>query len=77
MSDWVASRWWRVMDADGRMWCETSDEKEARRALRDVPNKPGKLQQMFTQTTTVVEWRCPIGEHKYNHGECVGCGVSR
>lgn len=31
---WEATRWWRVVDPDGKLWCETSDEKEARKCMR-------------------------------------------
>ena len=27
-------RWWRVIAPDGSLWCETSDEEEAREAVR-------------------------------------------
>ena len=33
-------RWWRVLAADGSLWCETSEEYEARESLR-----PGDLLQ--------------------------------
>lgn len=29
------TRWWRVLDVDGSIWCETSDEDEARDELRE------------------------------------------
>ena len=32
--DWEAGRWWRVVAPDGSLWCETSDEQEARESLR-------------------------------------------
>jgi hypothetical protein len=31
--EWEPTRWWRVLDANGDMWCETSDEDEARDAM--------------------------------------------
>jgi hypothetical protein len=31
---WEKGRWWRVVDPEGRLWCETSNEQEARRAVR-------------------------------------------
>lgn len=31
----LPSRWWRVLDADGSLYCETSDEEEARNNLRE------------------------------------------
>lgn len=30
-----ASRWWRVIAPDGSLWCETSDEREARSHMRE------------------------------------------
>ena len=27
-------RWWRVIEPDGNLWCETSSEKEARDSMR-------------------------------------------
>lgn len=29
------TRWWKVVGPDGRLWCETSSEKEARTSMRD------------------------------------------
>lgn len=34
MSEWTPGRWWRVVSADGSLWCETSDEDEARESMR-------------------------------------------
>lgn len=58
---WVAGRWWRVIHqayvaADGNprrggVWCETSDEQEARAALLTAPSKAW-LQRSFTRTDT-------------------------
>jgi len=43
--------WWRVIAADRSLWLETSDEQEARDAVR-----PGdKLQQQYSWTAE--EWR--------------------
>lgn len=48
--DFVPGRWWRVM-REGRLWCETSDEAEARRKM-----EPGDvLQRLYTFYTD--EWR--------------------
>jgi hypothetical protein len=45
-------RWWRVLDPNGELWCETSSEKEARAAMR-----PGdKLERQFVGETP-TEWR--------------------
>lgn len=32
--EWKPGRWWRVTAPDGSLWCETSDEDEARRSMR-------------------------------------------
>jgi hypothetical protein len=45
-------RWWRVM-RDDRLWCETSDEHEARESLR-----PGdKLYRWYVYPVAEGEWR--------------------
>jgi hypothetical protein len=49
---YTPARWWRVIAPDGSLWCETSDEEEARKAVR-----PGdKLQRLFAAKTPTV-WR--------------------
>ena len=43
--------WWRVLAYDGALWCETSDEHEARSRMR-----PGdRLQRMYV--FQAQEWR--------------------
>ncbi len=32
--EWKPGRWWRVLGPDGDLWCETSDEAEARERAR-------------------------------------------
>lgn len=50
-SEWEPSRWRRVVAPDGSLWCETSDEDEARRAMR-----PGDtLQRLWVKNHS--EWR--------------------
>jgi hypothetical protein len=44
-------RWWRVVAPDGSLWCETSDEDEAREVLR-----PGDTLQREYRLE-VTEWR--------------------
>lgn len=44
-------RWWRVLSADGELWCETSDEDEAREAMRSGD----RLQRIYE--TRLDEWR--------------------
>lgn len=36
MAPWVPGRWWRVLEEDGTLWCETSDETEARQSLLEM-----------------------------------------
>ena len=51
MADWQPGRWWRVTSPDGELWCETSDEAEARKMMR-----PGdKIERLWRKT--VEEWR--------------------
>jgi len=51
MTDWEPGRWWRVVAPDGSLWCETSDEDEARAAVR-----PGdELQRQWRRLEQ--EWR--------------------
>ena len=50
-------RWWRVTGPAGAardtVWCETSDEAEARRSVR-----PGdRLLRLYSATTAVATWR--------------------
>jgi hypothetical protein len=32
---WKRDGWWRVEAPDGSIWCETSDEEEAREFMRE------------------------------------------
>jgi len=34
LGEWTATGWWRVIAPDGSLWCETSDEQEARKSMR-------------------------------------------
>lgn len=44
-NQWEATKWWRVIDAEGKLWCETSVESEARNRMR-----PGDtLQRMYVK----------------------------
>ena len=52
---WEPGRWWRAVAPDGSVWCETSDEQEARAAVR-----PGdRLFRLWQRSEQ--EWR-PAGE---------------
>jgi hypothetical protein len=43
--------WWQVLDPEGKLWCETSNEKEARDAIR-----PGdSLHRLYEKVQQ--EWR--------------------
>lgn len=47
---WEPGRWWRVLAADGSLWCETSAEDEARDSMR-----PGdRLQRQYV--TSASKW---------------------
>lgn len=44
-------RWWQVLDSEGKLWCETSDEAEARENVR-----PGDtLHRLYEKDE--AEWR--------------------
>lgn len=34
LDSWEPTRWWNVTDPDGKLWCRTSSEAEARGAMR-------------------------------------------
>ena len=34
MDDFQETNWWQVLDQQGRLWCETSNEEEARKSMR-------------------------------------------
>jgi hypothetical protein len=58
---WKPGRWWYVLYSDGRtyssgpskgapeVWCETSDEEEAREAMHTCPGG-GRLFREYTRT---------------------------
>jgi len=51
---WHPTRWWRVILKDGgSVWCETSDEQEARDALKNAP-RPAILMRLWE--TSYVHW---------------------
>jgi hypothetical protein len=51
--DLVPGRWWRVLDAEGGLWMETSNEAEAREAV-----EPGfTLQNLWVPPRDTGEWR--------------------
>lgn len=46
-------RWWRVIDPEGELWGESSDEKEMREAMR-----PGDtLQRIYEKIDITREWK--------------------
>ena len=51
MAEFEPTRWWRVTAPDGSLWCETSDEAEARDAIR-----PGDMLSRLWQRIE-SEWR--------------------
>ena len=51
--DMQPGRWWRVLDTDGTLWCETSYEAETRGEVR-----PGRtLQRLWLPIPGDNEWR--------------------
>lgn len=49
--EWEPGRWWNVVGPDGKLWCGTSDEDEARSHMR-----PGdELHRQWVRHET--EWR--------------------
>lgn len=41
-----ATRWWRIIDSNGELWCETSSQQEAEDSVR-----PGDtLQRLYERT---------------------------
>jgi len=51
VGEWEPGRWWRVVTPGGTIWAETSDEEEAREAVR-----PGDTLLRLWQRTE-QEWR--------------------
>lgn len=51
MTDWKPTRWWRVTAPDGSLWCETSNEQEAREA--ECPGDA--IQRLYERVES--EWR--------------------
>ena len=47
---WEDTRWYRVLLADGSLWCETSDRGEAADALFEQPD--GKFQRLQERRET-------------------------
>jgi len=46
-------RWWRCTDADGSLWCESSNETEVRESAR-----PGdSIWRMWVYSAATPEWR--------------------
>jgi hypothetical protein len=51
MDNYKPTKWWQVLDETGKLWCETSNEKEARDAM-----KPGHtLLRLYEKVQ--VQWR--------------------
>jgi hypothetical protein len=48
---WQPTKWWRVTAPDGSLWCETSNEQEARDAMRSGDT----LQRLYERSES--EWR--------------------
>lgn len=54
-ADWAPSRWWRVADLDGRVWCETSNEREAHAKFQTCPYEAPRLYRLYERSER--EWR--------------------
>lgn len=54
--DWAPGRWWRVIAPNNIVWCETSDEREARAAIRD-----GDVLERLHDGPQLREWRAVAG----------------
>lgn len=54
--DWAPGRWWRVIAPNNIVWCETSDELEARAAIRD-----GDVLERLFDGPHLREWRAAAG----------------
>lgn len=57
---WEDGRWWRVISDDGtELWCETSDEKEARAALKSYKRRHAEKTAHLEhhQHCTAERWR--------------------
>jgi hypothetical protein len=50
-TEWEPVRWWRVIAPDGSTWCETSDETEARDAMR-----PGDVLWQAYKPASTYRW---------------------
>lgn len=48
-TEWTPGRWWRVLDPQGHVWAESSDEAEVRASMR-----PGDRLERAEKRT---EWR--------------------
>jgi hypothetical protein len=57
--DLVPGRWWRVLDADGGLWMETSDEQEARDAMAHDA-QAASLERLWVPHRDVGEWRVEV-----------------
>lgn len=58
--DLAPGRWWRVLDPKGEIWCETSNEREARDSMRAGDT----LYRLWTAKEILNEW-VPDGEDFY------------
>lgn len=51
---WEPTRWWRTVDTEDTLWCESSDEFEVRRSALHSPDL--RVQRLY-QTVAEEEWR--------------------
>lgn len=67
--EWVAGRWWRVLDPAGAVWCETSDEQEARERLRPGDRLQRSWERREAQWRDVDGFTCPRCRRTSHHPE--------
>jgi len=49
--NWHPTRWYRAIDEDGNLWCESSDLKEVKRLARPTD----RIERLYARTDQ--EWR--------------------
>ena len=54
--DMVPGRWWRVLEADGDLWMETSSEQEARDSMTNDA-KAATIERLWIFPREAGEWR--------------------
>lgn len=55
MSEWEPTRWWRVVDAEGELMAESSDEGECRAVAAETPG--AEVHHLYQRVQTENWWR--------------------